>query len=316
MANFINRKQLENELDTKLQFHYKSKTISFFDFGYKNNNINLDPKYQRGQVWCNDGKIFLINSLLSGISIPPIILNQKDINTEKYDVIDGKQRLTTILDFINNKFPLNINNKQIYFDNIPENITDNDDVCIFDESYREYFKQIEVQVTFYIALDEIKQREIFERINYGSPLKYGEKMKGSNSPALYLIENLIDNFSNDFDEIGIKNDRNNYYLKFGTIICLTNRDFKSASSGSPILKYFNNWNNNEEDTNKILEKTTLNINKLVELYNEINKYNIERSPKRLSKHLWNWSELLFNIYCINENLPLKDLIKFNKFLYY
>ena len=97
---------------------------------------------------------------------------------------------------------------------------------------------------------------------------------------------------------------------------MTNKDYKSASSGSPILKYFNKWKYNEKENEDILKNSRINISKLVKLYSEINKYNSERSPKKLSKHLWNWSELLFNIYCINQRIDLKDLLKFNKFLYH
>ena len=39
-----------------------------------------------------------------------------------------------------------------------------------------------------------------------NPLKYGEKLKGSNSKGLYLIEKLISNFSTNFEQIGIKTD--------------------------------------------------------------------------------------------------------------
>ena len=315
-SKLICKSVLEKELDNKSQCHYKSKTISFFNYGFKNSKINLNPSYQRGEVWCNSGKVFLINSLLCGISIPPIILNQADMSIDKFEVIDGKQRISTILGFINNNFPVIIGQKKIYFSKIPDDLIENDNSYILDEDYKEHFKQIEVQVTVYISLDEIKQREIFERINYGSPLKYGEKLKGSNSKGLYLIEKLISNFSTNFEQIGIKNERHNYYLKFGTIIALINNDFKSASSGSPTLNYFKKWEKTVEESEKIYDNTYQIISKLIKLYENISKYHFERENKNLTKQLWNWSELLFNIYCINTEINFERQIKFNKFLYH
>ena len=60
--------------------------------------INL----QRGYIWTKIQKRSLIESILIRRHIPPISAIYNDSNV--YEVIDGKQRLGAILDFIDNKF--------------------------------------------------------------------------------------------------------------------------------------------------------------------------------------------------------------------
>ena len=69
---------------------------------------NFDPEYQRKSVWSEEKQSFLIDSILKNFPIPPIFLHQHiddATGKTKYDVIDGKQRLTSIIRFIENKIP-------------------------------------------------------------------------------------------------------------------------------------------------------------------------------------------------------------------
>lgn len=75
--------------------------------------VYLDAEYQReGDVWTEDKRQLLIDSILNGYDIPKIYLHEfypaKKIigHTYDYAVIDGKQRLTTIWGFMDNGFPL------------------------------------------------------------------------------------------------------------------------------------------------------------------------------------------------------------------
>ncbi|MDY4787889.1 MAG: DUF262 domain-containing protein [Bacilli bacterium] len=66
--------------------------------------MNLNPNYQRGSVWGYKEKSMLIESLLMNIPIPPIYLFEREFN--EYEILDGKQRITAIVDFYNNKYRL------------------------------------------------------------------------------------------------------------------------------------------------------------------------------------------------------------------
>lgn len=62
-------------------------------------NIDLKPKFQRRDAWNQVEKSRLIESLMLGVPVPPIILAEKKDNRGKYIVIDGKQRLLAIRQF-------------------------------------------------------------------------------------------------------------------------------------------------------------------------------------------------------------------------
>ncbi|MFK0382949.1 DUF262 domain-containing protein [Agrobacterium sp. NPDC090273] len=66
--------------------------------------LQLDPAYQRRNVWQGKAKSQFIESLLLGIPIPQILLASKAGQKNSFLVLDGKQRLTTIKEFIDGKF--------------------------------------------------------------------------------------------------------------------------------------------------------------------------------------------------------------------
>ncbi len=66
--------------------------------------LKINPSYQRRNRWDRKKKSLLIESLIMNVPIPPLFLYEKDYNS--YEVMDGLQRLTTIYEFLNDKFKL------------------------------------------------------------------------------------------------------------------------------------------------------------------------------------------------------------------
>lgn len=67
------------------------------------NRLDLQPPWQRRDVWSRKKKRELIRSLLLGIPLPSIILHRRG---QQISIIDGKQRLTAIVQFMRNDFKL------------------------------------------------------------------------------------------------------------------------------------------------------------------------------------------------------------------
>ncbi len=65
-------------------------------------NINLNPRYQRRNAWDNVRKSLFIESLILGLPIPQIILAETKGKKGSFVVIDGKQRLMTLRQFLSN----------------------------------------------------------------------------------------------------------------------------------------------------------------------------------------------------------------------
>ncbi|MGA4658797.1 DUF262 domain-containing protein [Proteus terrae] len=66
--------------------------------------IDISPKYQRRERWDSVKESDLIESFLLNIPVPPIYLAEDAYGT--YSVIDGKQRLTAITNFLTNHLKL------------------------------------------------------------------------------------------------------------------------------------------------------------------------------------------------------------------
>jgi len=71
------------------------------------NKLNLNPDFQRKYKWDKDGNeraSKFIESCLMRIPLPACYFAEKDDNSQ--EVIDGVQRITTIINFFNDKFAL------------------------------------------------------------------------------------------------------------------------------------------------------------------------------------------------------------------
>jgi hypothetical protein len=66
--------------------------------------IDLSPKYQRRERWQVDRQSELIESFLLNVPVPPIYLAEEEYGI--YSIIDGKQRITAVADYLNNSFAL------------------------------------------------------------------------------------------------------------------------------------------------------------------------------------------------------------------
>ncbi|MED4018038.1 DUF262 domain-containing protein [Sutcliffiella cohnii] len=69
-----------------------------------NEAYNLNPEYQRRRVWDKKRKSRLIESFIINVPVPPIFLYEYDYS--QYEIMDGLQRVSTIIDFFDNKFKL------------------------------------------------------------------------------------------------------------------------------------------------------------------------------------------------------------------
>ncbi|CAD7796749.1 hypothetical protein CHRY9390_00052 [Chryseobacterium aquaeductus] len=97
-VDFLNKKQRELLTST---VDYNLESISQL---ITKKTIDLAPKYQRRFRWDEGRKAKLIESFLMNVPIPPIFLNEDDLG--KYSVIDGKQRLSAINEYLSGKLSL------------------------------------------------------------------------------------------------------------------------------------------------------------------------------------------------------------------
>ena len=80
-----------------------SYTPEDFVLWQENDMLSLTPKFQRRPVWRTPARSYFIDTLLRGMTVPPIYLRMTQ-NEKKNKVIrvvvDGQQRVRSVLDFI------------------------------------------------------------------------------------------------------------------------------------------------------------------------------------------------------------------------
>ena len=80
------------------------RSLSEFKRWYDEGDLVLDPEWQRNYVWNKKQASKLIESFLLSIPVPVVYLSRTQ--DQRYEVIDGLQRLKTIFDFLSGEFAL------------------------------------------------------------------------------------------------------------------------------------------------------------------------------------------------------------------
>lgn len=88
----------------KIKVHAKPFSLRLISDMIDDNDIDLSPDFQRHFVWNSAQKSRLIESILLRIPLPMFYFSED--NEGRITIVDGLQRLTTIKEFMDNKFAL------------------------------------------------------------------------------------------------------------------------------------------------------------------------------------------------------------------
>jgi len=155
---------------------------------YDAGDLNLNPPYQRNDIWLKKTKRKLIDSIERGFPLPAFFLLQTDGG--KFDMVDGQQRTRAILGYERGLFP-NLDGKKI------------------SEDSRESFLSYEIVSVIITEIAEGESiHEFYDRVNsLGLHLKRGETLRARyhNTKMLDLVEELAD--SDEFESLELLSDR-------------------------------------------------------------------------------------------------------------
>lgn len=161
-----------------MKSYNKTRTVQALTRDIKKNKIVLDTSIQRkSDQWNKKKKSLLILSGIQGIIIPGVFaketLNEK--NDTIWEVLDGKQRLTTLNSFLNDEFKLD--------KTLPEEYA-NKKFSELDEETQNTIKNIEIVVNVYQDITEQETEIIFCRLNNGQKLSNDNILRAHMGPEL------------------------------------------------------------------------------------------------------------------------------------
>jgi len=167
---------------------YDSRTYSINDFveWEKNKQLELNPSFQRRPVWSDKAKSYLIDTILRGKPIPKVFIRQKinvTTKTSMRDVVDGQQRLRTILSYIKDGFAVS-----------PRQNNDFGGLLFsaLDEDVQAQVLSYEISVDLLINLPDADILDIFGRLNsYAVILNEQEKINALHFGPFKLLADKI-----------------------------------------------------------------------------------------------------------------------------
>jgi hypothetical protein len=160
--------------------------------------LSIQPKYQRRRTgWPLSAKTALIDTIINNFPLPPIYLRDyvNDQGKRRKEIIDGQQRISTIVEFYRNEFPLG------------KNISDDSlaglQFSTFPNEDQQMFEDFEVSFISIRGASESDIISIFSRLNsFSLPLNTQEKRNsiyaGEIKSLIYEIAAEYNTFWTDF----------------------------------------------------------------------------------------------------------------------
>ena len=174
------------------------QTVSWFYDLWQRKLLDLDPPYQRRSVWSQEFKDYFVDTVLLNYPAPALFVFE-DITPDGrsvYHVVDGKQRLTTLFEFIRGDFPVSEQSgtaasRGKYFGS-------------FDDESKKAFWAYQFLVEYVPTDDEKVINGIFDRINRNvakltqQELRHarlaGEFISSAENLAAWMVDSLPKNF--------------------------------------------------------------------------------------------------------------------------
>jgi hypothetical protein len=175
-----------------MNYNSTEQTVSWFYQRASEGTLVLNPPFQRRPVWTRRQQSHLVESILMGLPIPEIYLQQrtKPDGTTQHVVVDGQQRITAVLQFIGTDSEEGFELQYLSEDSAWGNraLTD----LTEEEKSRFFGHRLAVRMLDNVTDEEVK--DLFRRLNkYLTKLSAQELRNATYSgPFVKLAENLAE----------------------------------------------------------------------------------------------------------------------------
>lgn len=240
------------------------QTISWFYDLYTRDRINLDPPYQRRSVWNQAYKESFIDTVILDFPAPAIFLYEEidDKGIATYNVVDGKQRLTTIFSFIDNEYSVSRNSEK---NDLREKY-----LIDFDTDVKSDFWSYTFSVEYLPTSDLSIINNIFNRINKNVAKLTAQELRHAKFSGDFItsVENNTDrlfDIAKDFPRIAPKSMREMKDYEFVSQLLLLLEEGPKGYSSDELDKEYSNRESDWEKKSNVIAKYENIIKHLYEI---------------------------------------------------
>lgn len=259
--------------------HCETKTFTIGKFFVEKNAINLSPDYQRESgAWGHDKQQLFLDTLFNQYDVPKIYLHQiEGVGAlHSYALVDGKQRLQCIWDFLEGNVPLG----DMDTFRPPSSIREEDAKPFpasgnyysdLSEFWREQFKSFALDVVVIRDAEVSDIEEMFSRLNNGEPLNAAEKRNAMGGHMCQLIREMSKHkfFTKT---VKVSNKRYQHYDLVTRFLLIEDSFVQGASQYRDLKKRFldalvrENRNMDDAKLNKLQKAVNKQLNVLVKIF--------------------------------------------------
>lgn len=250
--------------------------LSIKDFQKISDRVDFSPIYQRyGNIWSPEKKRLLIDTIINGFDIPKFYFNyfieeNNLLNPKKaiYAVIDGKQRLQVILDFLNDRFVLD--SEFVFYENPSYNLKGlkfsqiaqiHSDIASIIENYI-------LDIIYVITDEEDKLEELFLRLNGGSALTNAEKRNAIGGFLNRNVREIVESHSFFSNKVRFKNPRYQHQDLLTRLLFIEENNALLSLTNSSLDKFVRANSVENDEINLVLQRTNSALDILQNMFQD------------------------------------------------
>ncbi|MCK5507671.1 MAG: DUF262 domain-containing protein [Desulfobacterales bacterium] len=176
-----------------------TQDISWFLDLHTNDQLDLDPSYQRRSIWSPKDRRFFLDTIFRGYPSPSIFLHKQVAKGKTvYSVVDGKQRLETILRFAQDKIAIDKNFGDTRLAGKKWKTIKSDETLA--RQFWDYVLPVEFTN---IIKDTNLVKEVFDRLNRNSRRLVEQELRHAKYDGWFITFVERESESSDWKELGI-----------------------------------------------------------------------------------------------------------------
>lgn len=187
---------IERRADLK---SFDSRVYSVNDYREwdRNKQLVLSPRFQRRDVWSETARSYLMDTIVRGLPIPKIFIRQvidPATGVNRREVVDGQQRLRTILSYVGDGFMIRRGHNQdyggVFFSQL-------------DEEKQVEILNYELSTDLLVNMSDTQVLDVFSRLNaHAVVLNEQEKINASHFGE---FKKLVDSLAHQYFEYWVQN---------------------------------------------------------------------------------------------------------------